>query len=233
MRDVKRCQPWNALTWLRASRSRKGLTAAVDPALHRRALSLSYFTVGYNVVEGLVSILAGALAGSIALVGFGLDSFVESLSGGVMIWRFRLHGRVSEKEEERVEGRATRLVGYTFLILGSYVLYESGSKLLRHEMPEPSLFGMLIAVVSLIVMPGLALAKHRTGQAISSRSLMADSKETVACAWLSLALLVGLGLNYLLGLWWADPLAGLLIVVFLFREGYETLTEEECEQDGL
>lgn len=203
----------------------------MDSTLHRRALALSYFTVGYNVVEGLVSILAGVLAGSIALIGFGLDSFVESLSGGVMVWRFRMHGRVSEEEEERIEARATKLVGYTFVLLGCYVLYESGSKLLRQEMPAPSLLGIIIAVVSLIVMPGLSLLKLRTGQAVGSRSLIADSRETLACAWLSVGLLVGLGLNYLFRLWWADPVAALLIVAFLFREGYETLTEEEAEDE--
>jgi cation diffusion facilitator family transporter len=206
---------------------RFGERTAMDSRLHRRALLLSYFTVCYNVIEGFVSILAGALAGSIALVGFGLDSVVESLSGGVMIWRFLLHGRVSEKEEERIEDRATSLVGYTFLVLGGYVLYESLLKLLRHETPEPSLLGIAIAVVSLVVMPGLALAKHRTARAIGSRSLAADSKETLACAWLSVGLLVGLGLNYRWGIWWADPAVGLLVVAFLFREGYETLGEHD------
>ena len=195
--------------------------------LHKKALFLSYFTVGYNILEGVVSILAGVLAGSIALVGFGLDSFVESLSGGVMIWRFRQHGKISEEEEERIEKKAVKLVGYTFFILGIYVLYESIKKLYFGEIPNPSLLGIIIAIISLIVMPVLFLMKYRTGKAIGSRSLVADSKETLACMFLSGALLIGLGLNYFFGLWQADPIVGLVIVVFLFKEGYSTLKEEE------
>jgi cation diffusion facilitator family transporter len=199
----------------------------MDSELHKKALFLSYFTVGYNILEGVVSILAGVLAGSIALVGFGLDSFVESLSGGVMIWRFTQHGKISEEEEERIEKKAVKLVGYTFFILGAYVLYESVKKLYFREIPDPSLLGIIIAIISLIVMPVLFLMKYRTGKAIGSRSLVADSKETLACMFLSGALLIGLGLNYLFRLWQADPIAGLVIVGFLFKEGYTTLKEEE------
>ncbi|MBP8951610.1 MAG: cation transporter, partial [Armatimonadetes bacterium] len=130
-------------------------------------------TVAYNVLEGVVSILAGVMAGSIALIGFGLDSAVESLSGGIMIWRFRLHGRVSAEREEQLEQRAARLVGITFFILGLYVLYESAEGLLKREAPNPSLMGIIIAAVSLIIMPWLAVTKRRVGQAIGSRSLMA------------------------------------------------------------
>ena len=196
--------------------------------LNRKALLLSYFTVGYNILEGIVSIFAGLLAGgSIALIGFGLDSFVESLSGSVMIWRFRKHGKISEEEEEKVDRRATKLIAYTFFILGAYVLYESGKKLYFHEPSDPSLLGIIIAVVSIIVMPVLFYAKYKTGKSIGSRSLVADSKETLACVFLSAALLIGLGLNYLYGLWQADPIVGLIIVVFLVKEGYSTLTEEE------
>jgi len=199
----------------------------MDSRLHKKALFLSYFTVGYNILEGVVSIIAGVLAGSIALVGFGLDSFVESLSGGVMIWRFTQHGKISEEEEERIEKKAVKLVGYTFFILGIYVLYESLKKLYFREIPDPSLLGIIIAIVSLIVMPVLFLMKYRTGKAIGSRSLVADSKETLACMFLSGALLIGLGLNYLFGLWQADPVVGLIIVVFLFKEGHFTLKDEE------
>jgi cation diffusion facilitator family transporter len=201
------------------------------PNLYRRALFLSYFTIGYNVLEGAVSILAGVLAGSIALIGFGLDSILESLSAGVMIWRFRAHGSLSEKEEEKREKLATRLVAYTFFILGAYVLYESISKLVLQEIPEPSLFGIIIAAISTIVMPVLFFMKYRTGKMLNSRSLIADSKETLACLFLSVALLIGLGLNYLFGLWQADPIVGLAVVFFLAREGYEILTEEEEDDD--
>jgi divalent metal cation (Fe/Co/Zn/Cd) transporter len=115
------------------------------PKLYRRALLLSYFTVGYNVIEFALSIIAGILSGSIALIGFGLDSFVESLSAGIMIWRFRKHGKIPEQEEERIEKRAERFVGYTFLVLATYVLYESIDKLINSDIPDPSLFGIIIA----------------------------------------------------------------------------------------
>lgn len=197
--------------------------------LGRRALWLSYFTVGYNIVEFILSIIAGILAGSAALIGFGLDSMVESLSAGVMIWRFTSHDKLSEADEEAREKRAERLVGYTFLILAVYVAYESISTLVTMEAPQSSLFGIGIAIASIIIMPLLYLFKYRTGKAIQSRSLIADSKETLACAFLSIALLMGLGANYLFGWWQADPVVGLLIVIFLIREGVEILKGEEDE----
>lgn len=200
----------------------KTIGRGVNP-LRKRALRLSYITVGYNVLEGVVSIFAGWLAGSIALVGFGLDSFMESLSGGVMIWRFTHGEGISPEEELRRERKAIRLIGYTFFVFGAYVLYESLEKLLTAEAPEPSLFGIIIAVVSLVAMPLLFYMKYRTGKKMNSRSLVADSKQTLACIFLSLALLVGLGLNYLWGLWWADPAVGLLVVAYLIREGREAL----------
>jgi divalent metal cation (Fe/Co/Zn/Cd) transporter len=195
-------------------------------SLQKKALRLSYFTVGYNILEGLLSVLAGSWAGSIALVGFGLDSFVESLSGGVMIWRFSRHSRLSPEEEARLESRAIKIVGYTFFILGAYILYESLHKLIFREVPAPSPLGIVIAVASIIIMPFLFYRKYRTGEAMGSASLMADSKQTLACAMLSVALLVGLVLNYQYGLWQADPAIGLVIVGLLVREGYHTLKEK-------
>lgn len=196
-------------------------------SLQRRALWLSYLTVGYNLLEGVVSLLAGYLAGSIALVGFGLDSFVESLSGVVMIWRFRPRVTVAPEEEERREKRAIRLVGWTFFLLAAYVLVESLKKLLYQEAPSPTLLGIVIALISLVLMPLLFFLKYRTAAALGSISLRADAKQTLACACLSLALLVGLGLNYLYGVWQADPIIGLVIAGALVREGYETLKEEK------
>jgi divalent metal cation (Fe/Co/Zn/Cd) transporter len=195
--------------------------------LQQRALLLSYLTVGYNVLEGAVSLFAGYLAGSIALVGFALDSFVESLSGAVMIWRFRPHPGRTPEEEERLEKKAVKLVGYTFFILAAYVLYESVEKLWLQEAPDPSLLGLVIAGVSLVLMPALFFYKYSLGKSLGSVSLMADSKQTLACALLSLALLIGLGLNYLYGVWQADPVIGLLIAGVLVREGYEALKEEK------
>ena len=191
---------------------------AVD-RLYNKGLRLEYFTVSYNILEALASIIFGSIAGSIALIGFGLDSIVESLSGLVLIWRLKQHGKISAAAEERVEKRATRFVAITFFILGAYVLFESVKDLLVREIPEPSLPGIIIACVSIVAMPLLTWQKYKTGKQIKSRALVADSKETLACAFLSVALLLGLGTNYLFGFWQADPIVGLIIVVFLFKEG--------------
>jgi divalent metal cation (Fe/Co/Zn/Cd) transporter len=189
----------------------------------RRALWLSYFTVAYNVLEGVASVFAGGAAGSAALVGFGLDSFVESLSGGVMVWRFRT--RRPHHQAERAEHRAVRLVGYTFFVLGAYVLFDSARRLWVGDRPEGSVLGIAITVASLVVMPLLYVAKRRTARRIGSRSLAADSKQTLACIGMSLAVLLGLLLNRALGFWQADPVVGLAIALLLFREGRETLRE--------
>jgi divalent metal cation (Fe/Co/Zn/Cd) transporter len=197
-----------------------------EAQLHARALHLSYFTVAYNLLEGLVSVVAGVLAGSVALVGFGLDSFVESLSGGVMIWRFGGgRGEAASCDVEQREQRALKLVGYTFWILGAYVLWESAEKLLGGERPEPTALGIAIVVVSLVVMPALYLAKRRTAERIGSRSLAADSRQTLACMAMSAAVLAGLVLNQLFGLWQADPVIGIGIALLLFKEGREAVTE--------
>jgi len=201
--------------------------------LWHTAVLLEYFTVLYNIGEAVVSILFGTLAGSIALVGFGLDSIVESLSGYILIWRLRQHGTGTRENEERIERTAQRFVAVTFVILGIYVLYESADKLLSHEIAQPSPVGILIAIASIIVMPLLAWKKKAVGTAIGSKALIADSKETIACAFLSVALLIGLGANYLFGFWQADPIVGIIIVLFLFREGYEGWTESgETDADG-
>ena len=194
---------------------------------YKKALYLSYFTVGYNVLEGLVSVLAGIVSGSIALVGFGLDSFVESFSGGVMVWRFRKAELLSDKEHERREVVAIKFVAYSFFLFGSYVLYESVKTLYLVEIPNPSLLGIIIAIISIIVMPTLYYQKNKVGKSLESSSLVADSKQTLACVFLSIVLLAGLGLNYLYSIWWADPIVGLFIVAFLFKEGYSSLKEEK------
>ena len=191
----------------------------------RQALRLEYLTVGYNALEAGVAIGFGLAAGSVALVGFGLDSIIESLSGLVLIWR--LAGRAqSAAHAARKERRAVRFVGLTFLLLGGYVFYEAVEKLIGGQPPARSLPGVLLALVSLAVMPWLARRKRRLGERMGSRALVADAKETLACAWLSAALLLGLGANYLWGFWQADPLAGLVIVWFLLREGMENLRGE-------
>ncbi len=196
---------------------------------YKKALWLEYFTVGYNLVEGVLSVLVGYMSGSVALVGFGLDSAIESTSGSILIWRLLKHGRVPKEHEERVERQAVRLVGISFLLLGSYVLYGAVSKLYYAQEPEPTLFGIGIAVASIIIMPLLARAKKRSAIEISSRALEADSRQTWICSILSAALIVGLGLNYLFGLWWADPVTAIIIAGFVFREAAHTFkTKQLC-----
>ncbi len=167
-----------------------------NSSLLKRALLLSYLTVGYNILEGFISMLAGYLAGSIALVGFGLDSFVEFLFGGIMIWRFRQHADLTPEEEERREKLAIKLVGYTFFVLAAYILYESLKKLIFQEAPAPSLLGIIIALVSLILMPLLFFLKYRTGADQGSASHRADAKQTLAalffpwlCSWVSASII--------------------------------------------
>jgi len=201
----------------------------MDTEQNTTARRLSYFTVGYNLLEGVASIAAGILAGSIALLGFGFDSAIESTSGAIMIWRFRQRAALTEEEEERIEKQAARLVAISFFVLAAYIAWQSFSALYFAEKPEPSLFGIIVAAVSLVVMPWLFLRKYRLGKKIGSNSLVADSKQTLACVMLSAALFVGLGLNYLFGLWQADPIAGLVIGGFLVREGIVGLvTQKTC-----
>jgi divalent metal cation (Fe/Co/Zn/Cd) transporter len=198
---------------------------------HKKALGLEYFTVGYNLVEAGVSIFFGLAAASVALIGFGLDSIVESLAAMVLIWRLYDHASMTEEEAEAKEQKALRFVAVTFFILGAYVAYESVGTLIEAVPPDVSLPGLIIATASLIVMPFLAAKKRQVGERIGSRALIADSKETLACAWLSVALFLGLGCNALFGFWQADPIAGLVIVYFLFREGKENWEGEECDDD--
>jgi divalent metal cation (Fe/Co/Zn/Cd) transporter len=186
----------------------------------RTALALSYATVGYNLLEGIVSVGFATLAGSPALLGFGIDSFVESLSGVVMIWRFSAAG-------EHRERAAIRLVGVSLIVLAAYVAYESATALYYVEPPERTIVGLVIAAISLVTMPVLYLLKRRTAADIKSRSLAADAKQTLACIMLSVALLVGTGLHYTLGLWQADPIAALVIAAYLAREGYRAWKERE------
>lgn len=197
------------------------LARVVDAAQGRR---LEYFTLGWNVIEAAVAIGAGVMAGSIALVGFGADSVIESLSGAVLLWRLQSH----EADEAR-EQRALKLVGGTFLVLAAYVAFEAGRDLLRREEPATSLVGIGLAVASLIIMPVLARAKRRVAARLDSRALAADSRQTDLCAWLSAILLGGLGLNELWGWWWADPAAALVMVPIIVREGVQALRGETCD----
>lgn len=194
--------------------------------LLKRGLRLEALTISWNVVEAVVAIGAGWLAGSVALVGFGLDSTIETIAASALYIRLRAEMKgASEEEAEAHEVRALRIVGITFFALALYILYEAGSTLWLQEAPEASPIGIGLATLSLLVMPFLAWAKLRTGQALESRALIADAKETIACSYLSLTLLVGLGTNALLGWWWADPVAALLMLPWVLREGWEALEE--------
>ncbi len=194
----------------------------MEPSLTKRALRLEVFTVSWNVLEAVVAIAAGVIAGSIALVGFGLDSVMESASAVILLWRLRQTGEA----EEHAERRAVRLVGVSFFVLAAYVAWEAASSLIQKEQPQTSVVGMILAAASLIVMPTLGRAKARLAKEMGSRALAADSQETMACAYLSATLLGGLLANALFGWWWADPVAALGIVVFLVREGWEAFEED-------
>ena len=195
------------------------------PRLLARGLRLEYLTVGWNIVEGLIAVGAGAAAGSIALIGFGVDSFVETISGAVLIWRLsaEARGNLDEESVERVEERAERLVGVAFLVLAAYVAFEAARSLLNQEEPLASPIGIALTAVSILVMLWLARAKKQTGEALGSRALVADAHQTYACWYLSVVTLAGLALNAVFGLWWADPVAALGIVVLLIKEGIEAL----------
>ena len=192
---------------------------------HQKGLIAEYFTVGWNVIEGVIAIAAGVIAGSIALVGFGLDSTIEVASGSVLIWRLRKHGFSDEEGEAAAESKAILFVGITFFVLALYVIYESGKTLFFQEQPGESLIGIILAIVSLMVMPFLAVWKKKIADEINSRALRADALETLACSYLSFTLLLGLGANALFGWWWADPLAALAMVYFLVKEGTEAVRE--------
>jgi len=185
----------------------------------RRAIRLEYFTVAWNLVEIVVAIVAGIMAQSIALIAFGLDSLVEVVSGLALLWRFKQQ----RMEEERADSRAVKIVGITFFLLSAYAGVEAARDLYFRHRPESSVPGMILAGVSLIVMPLLAIAKRRLARALNSRALFADSMETLFCSYFSATLLAGLALNAWLGWWWADPVAALVIAVLMVREGIEAL----------
>lgn len=204
-------------------------TAADRAPLLRRALALEYLTIGWNVLEGLVAVSAALAAGSVALLGFGVDSFVECASGLVLVWRLGAERRgMDEATVEHLDRRAHRLVGVSLFLLAVYVALDAAHALWRRERPEPSAVGIVLTAVSIAAMIWLARAKRRAAAALRSRALEADAFQTTACFWLSVITLAGVGLNALLGWWWADPLAALGMTWFLGREGLEAWRGEEC-----
>ncbi len=205
--------------------------AASRPELLRRGLRLEYLTIGWNIAEGLIAVAAGLAAGSIALVGFGIDSFVETISGVVLVWRLsaEARGRLDEASVEGVERRAEGLVGVAFLMLAAYVGFEAMRSLIEQAAPDVSPIGIALTALSIGAMVWLARAKRRVGEALGSRALMADARQTAACWYLSVVVLAGLALNAIFGWWWADPVAALGIVVLLVREGIEALRDEDAD----
>jgi divalent metal cation (Fe/Co/Zn/Cd) transporter len=197
-------------------------------AVVRHGRSLEYFTIAWNLLEGLVAVIAGVVAGSISLVGFGIDSFIEVISGSVLLWRMSVDADVPRRE--RNERQALRIVGVCFLLLAAYIAYESVLDLWSRRAPEHSIPGILLACVSLVVMPLLSGAKRKVGRALGSAAMHADAKQTEFCAYLSAILLAGLLLNALFGLWWADPVAALIMVPIMAKEGIEGLQGKACDE---
>jgi len=197
------------------------------PAVVRHGRRLEYFTIAWNALEGLVAVVAGAIASSISLVGFGIDSFVEVTSGAVLLWRMSVDANVGRRE--RNERRALKIVGACFLALAAYITYESARDLWSKKSPEHSIPGVILACVSLVVMPLLSRAKRRVGAVLGSAAMHADAKQTEFCTYLSGILLAGLSLNALFGLWWADPVAGLVMVPIIAKEGIAGLQAKACD----
>jgi divalent metal cation (Fe/Co/Zn/Cd) transporter len=191
--------------------------------LLRRALAYQFALLVYNVLEGVIAVAAGIWAGSVALTGFGVDSFIETASTLVVSWR--LHAELKGRDTARVEAlerRTARIAGSLLLALAVYLLVDSARRILGYgERPGESLVGLVLTALSLVLMPVLGLARLRLAERLGSRALRADAWETITCAWLSLATLLGLVLNAACGWWWADPLAGLALIPLIVREGLE------------
>lgn len=195
---------------------------ATRSALLTRGLLLEFLTVGWNLIEGVIAVVAAMASGSVALLGFGVDSFVESISGSVLIWRLGSEKRGSADEEriEAIERRAEQLVGLSFFALAAYVAFDAVTSILSQERPDASAVGIALASVSIGVMLWLARAKRRTAADLGSRAMAADAEQTQACWYLSVVVLIGIGLNAVFGWWWADPIAALGVALILVREGW-------------
>jgi divalent metal cation (Fe/Co/Zn/Cd) transporter len=191
---------------------------------------LEYLTIGWNVLECVVAVAAGMIAGSVSLVGFGVDSAIESSSGGVLLWR--LHAEAKGKHVEELERKALKFVGASFLLLAAYVAFEAVHTLVSRNEPERSAVGIALAILSLIVMPLLARAKSKAAAGLESAALRADARQSSLCAYLSAILLGGLLLNAVAGWWWADPVAALAMAPIIANEGREALQGKACADCG-
>jgi cation diffusion facilitator family transporter len=207
-----------------------GTTLERRERLHRRGLWLEWFTVAWNVMEAFVAIGVGLVVGSVALVGFGVDSGIEVVSAVALLWRlYRAGPNASTEEQGAAEKKALYLVAATFFLLAAYITYEAIGALIEGEGPERSTVALVLSVLSLLIMPTLAYLKGRTGREMGSRALVADSVETWVCAYLSVALLAAVGLNATLGWWWADPVGALAMLPVIIWQGWETLGEAREE----
>ncbi len=195
----------------------------------RRGRILEYHTIVWNLLEGLISVAAGLLAGSVALVGFGFDSFIESASGGAVLWRLHLDHPEKREASERT---ALKLVGVGFLILAAYVTFDAVKAIINREPPEATYLGIGIAALSLVVMPLLAKSKRRVAKDLHSHAMEADARQTDICTYLSAILLGGLLLNALFGWWWADPVAALVMIPIIVREGIHAVQGKSCSGEG-
>ena len=202
------------------------VSAADRALLVRRGRRLEYLTLAWNSLEGLVAILAGAIAGSISLIGFGLDSLIEMISGAALLWRMKVDADIPRRE--RNERIALRIVGACFLALAVYIAFQSLRDLWQRTAPHASLVGIVLACAALLVMPLLARAKRKVGTGLGSAAMHADATQSSLCAYLSAILLAGLLLNALFGWWWADPLAALIMVPIIAREGLDALKGNSC-----
>jgi cation diffusion facilitator family transporter len=201
--------------------------------LLRKGILLEWFTILWNCIEAFVAVGLGFFSGSIALIGFGFDSVIEVASGVTLLWRLSIELKGGdEKKFEQAEKKASLIVGVTFFLLAFYIMYGAGMHLWKQEPTEESIFGIILAAASLVIMPLLAMRKIGVAKALGSKALEADAKETIACSYLSFTLLLGLVLNALYGLWWADPAAALLMTPWLLKEGWEGIQEAiEKEKD--
>ncbi len=195
-----------------------------------RALLLAYITVAWNIVEGVIAVTAALAAGSVALLGFGIDSFVETTSGAVVIWRLKAeHGLTDAASVNKLDERAHKLVAWSLFLLAAFIIFDATKTLWFEEHPEPTLVGIVLTAASLLVMMKLAAAKKRVANGLHSRALAADAFQTTACWWLSLVALAGMAINAVSGWWWADPVAALGMTYFIVREGLEAWKgEDEC-----
>lgn len=209
------------------------LTAEADElraANVRRGRLLEYATVGWNCLEALAALIAGLIAGSIALVGFGFDSLIEVASSLALVWRLHLD---APEERERAEARALKLVGICFILLGCYICVDSSRSLIGHRPPDKSYLGIIVTAAAVVVMPLLSRAKRRVAATLNSRAMHADSRQSDLCAYLSAITLAGLGLNALFGWLWADPVAALVMLPIIAKEGVEALRGETCcDEEG-